>query len=59
MTIINKRFTRNYILQLTYQPTLYKLSQLIASSIVPDLKPDEKEEATHLQKWADRVVLGL
>lgn len=40
--------------KLTYQPALYKLSQIIASSIEPNL--EDEEDLMNLQKWADRVV---
>ncbi|CCD65449.1 Telomere_reg-2 domain-containing protein [Caenorhabditis elegans] len=40
-----------------HQPTLYKLSQLLASSIVPDLSPEHEIEEIHMQQWADRVVI--
>ncbi|CAI2318919.1 unnamed protein product [Caenorhabditis sp. 36 PRJEB53466] len=40
-----------------HQPLLYKLSQLIADSIVPDLGPENEIEEKTMKKWADRVVI--
>ncbi|CAO4361916.1 unnamed protein product [Caenorhabditis nigoni] len=40
-----------------YQPTLYKLAQLIASSISPDLGTDNEIEEENMQKWADRIII--
>ncbi|ULU12462.1 hypothetical protein L3Y34_015624 [Caenorhabditis briggsae] len=40
-----------------YQPTLYKLAQLIASSISPDLGADNEIEEENMHKWADRIII--
>ncbi|CAL2029116.1 unnamed protein product [Caenorhabditis brenneri] len=40
-----------------HQPTLYKLAQLIATSVVPDLGPENETEEKTMRKWADRVVI--
>lgn len=40
-----------------HQPTLYKLAQLIATSVVPDLGPENETEEKTMRKWADRIVI--
>uniref|UniRef100_A0A1I7UY45 Telomere length regulation protein n=1 Tax=Caenorhabditis tropicalis TaxID=1561998 RepID=A0A1I7UY45_9PELO len=40
-----------------HQPILYKMAQLIAVSIVPDLGPDNEIEEKSMKKWADRIAI--
>uniref|UniRef100_A0A8R1E1C7 Uncharacterized protein n=1 Tax=Caenorhabditis japonica TaxID=281687 RepID=A0A8R1E1C7_CAEJA len=47
----------NALGKINFQPTLYKLSQLIANSIVVDISTDNEVEQETLKKWADRVVI--